>query len=1141
MENFFVRRKEVQKFASKSYLYDMNARVEDGAIHFEDIHIELPFIPVYLRNLPFDFFLISDDRNLYRINKHKREIDNLGYLTDSIRAVECASDRIIIATERELLLFNAYFALVKSKPLRDLEHSSDVGCCKRGVPCCGQNRHCARGVCPVQDDHASSSGRNQGVGVEGYRVVCGEDLFGYIEPGRMTVYNLDLDPIGVVDEDILDAVYISQYNKFACATARSVKFIEPNGLEHGDPLDARVETLENMNVCGCNLLVCSKGSEVSVFYMKNFFWYKKLMIYGDLLRVENNAVVVSDSDSITKLFIYRERSPNFVIDGHRLYYTNLGRAIIPPPFYFKCIEVGSQIRNFHFDGLRLCISDQNEANVFLIDKKDNIKKVSTLGRLGDDFVMVGDAFLSKVDNSVEVVGDGSEQVRRFAERVGRISKDIPILKLYSFGGIPACLFYNGTVLFDDVYRLTPSLECSFDLQVSFEMSRMYLLGSGSLHAVRLRRELAQRVSLEDRVESMGLGVREPSTLLSGVTSYLLHRNYLLYISKGMLTVLDCKTGVECRSYSEDGTEILAVKDNKAILYTRFGTLETATNKLFSKAIIRSLISQNRPREAAQLCDLNHVSYSIFFESGPFDASNLCQLDDSHTLSFFEAMNMGGLTFLLENEYLERLERNFNPSVVLRNKCFEVVNPECVCMASVSHIFDLSKMPLKIRDTVHLRHCDFLNEQRDVSNLIDGKPSIDALNSFLKNLDTSSHLTTIVNVLVALNRVDLCFYLPNPQKVIKTLLTRLSPETVSRESIRTMDIDKIISTHKACQRDYASFLAFYNSCKNAKRSLSDYLEDRAAALFYMLEDSAFDCAKEFAVKHGLLDHLLMYSYHSVFNFNFYEFVAQHKEPLDSFYLYCNSRDKQRALDVAAENVFWREAIELDPSSENCSRFLDLLIKNSMFLEAGSVCEKNVGDYSNAIRLYLKGRGISETLGLVMSPGLSEHLAREQSGMTKSCAISLLRTASSNYLKNDLAVLRDLVASLNKYRERLLTVRDRLNENMGASQTSFSYSSAKSSKRALIKDRPGGFFENEYVLNKIREIVLAINNWRDQTEPLIKVFLTFGEPDLVYAHDELFCPIKETLRAMVEELWDYKRTDCDVEKPVVPKPELSRYFD
>lgn len=1151
MENFFVRRKEALDFTDKSYLYDMNARIEHGAICFEDIRVELTFTPVYLRNLPFDFFLISDNQNLYRINKHKQEIDDLGYLTDSIRAVECGLDRIVIATDKELLLFNAYFDLARSKSLHlegRSECNSSVSCCKTDASCCRQNvaKHCAMGG----SDHTGCSqggpmwrsGRNPNFSTRGYKIVYGDDLFGYIEPSRMTIYDFNLDPIGVIDESILDATYISRYNKFACATARSIRFIEPNGLEHGDPLNVEAEMLENMTVCGCNLLVAGKGSEVAVFYMKNFFWYRKLVIQGDFLQVENNAVVVSDSDTVTKFFIYREKSSNFVIDGPRLYYTNLGRAIIPPPFYFKCVEVGSQVRGFCFDGSMLCISDQDETNMFLIDRNDNVKKTSTLGKLGDDFVMIGDTFISKVNNSVEIVGRASDQVRLFAERAGRLSRKTPILKLYNFGGAPACLFCNGLVLFDDVYSFSASLEHSFDLQVCFERSKMYLLGSGSLHATSLSGELARNVSLEEKIEAMCLGAKESQPLLSGVVSYLLHRNYLLHTSKDMLSILDCGTGAECRSYSEDGTEILAVRDNKAILYTRFGTLETVTNKLFSRAAVKDLISQNRLKEAAQSCDLNHVSYSIFFESGPFDATNLHQLDDSHVLSFFEAMDMDGLTVLLENEYLERLEKSFNPRVVLRNQIPEEVSSDCIYLASVSHIFeDISRMPLKIRDIRHLRHCDFLSEQGSVTNFIDGKPSTDSLNSFLKNLDVDKHFTAIVNVLMALNRVDLCFYLPNPQRVIKVLLTKLSPEAVSRESIRTMDIDRIILTHKACQRDHASFLAFYNSCKNVKHSLSDYLEDRASALFYMAEDSISDTVKDFALRHGLLDHLLLYSYYSVFSFSFYQFVAQHKEPLDSFYLYCNSGDKRRALEVAVENIFWREAIELDSSASNCSLFLDILIKNSMFLEAGSVYENSFGDCSNAIRFYVKGRGISEALSLFKSPRFSEHRARKQNGMTEACAAGLLRTSSSNYLKNDIVVFKELIASFNKYKDRLKVVRDRLSENMDASQTSFSYSSMKSSKKALIRDRPGGVFENEYVLNKIREVVLGINSWREKTEPLIEVFLEFGEADLVSVHNDLFKPIKETLREMVDKLWDYRRVDCDIEKPVVQKPELSRYFD
>lgn len=42
------------------------------------------------------------------------------------------------------------------------------------------------------------------------------------------------------------------------------------------------------------------------------------------------------------------------------------------------------------------------------------------------------------------------------------------------------------------------------------------------------------------------------------------------------------------------------------------------------------------------------------------------------------------------------------------------------------------------------------------------------------------------------------------------------------------------------------------------------------------------------------------------------------------------------------------------------------------------------------------------------------------------------------------------------------------------------------------------------------------------------------------DELFDPLKNTLSDYIDEVWSFKRTDCDVEKPDVPKPELSKHF-
>ncbi|KAI5151243.1 hypothetical protein ENBRE01_1999, partial [Enteropsectra breve] len=139
------------------------------------------------------------------------------------------------------------------------------------------------------------------------------------------------------------------------------------------------------------------------------------------------------------------------------------------------------------------------------------------------------------------------------------------------------------------------------------------------------------------------------------------------------------------------------------------------------------------------------------------------------------------------------------------------------------------------------------------------------------------------------------------------------------------------------------------------------------------------------------------------------------------------------------------------------------------------------------------------------------------------------------------LNKLKASYEKYKQRIGTVRERINENVGMSQTSFSYSSLKSARKALLRDRPGGAYENEYVLNKIREIVKEINYTRNVFQEIIEIFVEFNKNEFIRMIEDEVHEMRDNLRDEVDRLWEFKRADYDANRPVIPKPELSdRYF-
>lgn len=1141
MENFFIKGKSQLNATNKS-IYDSSSVVEDCTLKSENTHIELPFMPIFMRNLSFDYFLISSEQTLHRINKYKKEIEDIGMITDKILAVECACDKVAILTCREILLFNAYF---------DLENSMTV-----------------ESAIAKKSENQSNTVYDPGLPEPpntAFKIKFGDWVFAVIFPSFSLIFDFDMKIVGRINEGIVDAVFIEKYNKFAClhASSQKIRFFEPNGLEHGEALNAFGDALHILKVGSCELILVAGNSCVSAYYMKNFFWYKKFTLNGKLHGTEDNSIVVEENGYLSRYYVYRELANGLVINGNELYYSNFQRAIIPPPFYYKKIAVDDQIIGFSFNVGHLIIVTHSGIYTFSIDKDDNITKIahrpfSDLNiacPLYADVIEIKGSVIIRTNEAMIYLNDKLENRADDALNLRGVDPS-QILKLYNVNDRLAVFCINGqlritslSIAFD--FRHTSN----FNIQFNNDSTKVYFLSNGVLQYCDIADSTSN--SLKHRLSSMSLDTNSSlHVYATDVSSFLVHNQYILYIVKDAFNIANLVNDVMFSSYAEPGLEILTVRGEGIMFYTRFGTLETISSKLFTLDIVRKLISEHKIEEAARKCDRSHISYSVFFENGELSSGNIRFLDDSQALSMFNCMKIPESVFLLSCEYLERLWLNFSYDSVLKDVASAEYNNSYVDADLIFPFFeDLKSFPAKINSSENLRNCEFLFECPSHRESIALEPSFSSINAFLRALSLRRNFSTIVNVFIALDRVDLCFYLPDLPKTVKILLTKLSPETICKSSLATFDIEKIINIHKLCQKDYAALVSFYNSSENVEFSMHDYLEDRPSALFYLVKKTLEACPmltvdspeftpiSDYAIKYDLLNQLVMYTFYNVFSFNFYAFVAKHKKPLDSFYLYKLSGDVGAALGIAKDNVFWKEALELDHTHDVCLYFANLLIQNGRFSEAAEIVERHLKDYSSAIELYLKGRCISKALKLYNSaefePGMTYDNIKKK--MTKERAANLIKSTSISYLKSDLVVFNGHLESLGKYKDRLAVVRARLNENIAGSQTTFSYSSLKSSKNALLKDRPGGVFENEYVMNKIRSIVLDINAWRTLAQDLLDVFNEFKEFPAAESLHLRFEPTKSTLRKEVDNIWDYRRTDVDFELPNVAKPALSDYFD
>lgn len=1093
MENFFVRCSEDVDFDTGDYLYDNRACVDGNVLRADGIAMTLPFSCLYFKNLPYDLLIVSEDQFIYRVNKYRKKIEEIGQVHDRILGVSAKNDSILIVTEKEMMLFNAYFDLVRSKALDSAE----------GGP--GPLDSC--------------------------KIVWADDAFCLVAGSGSVIYSLSLEIVSAIGERIVDAVFMSRYNKFACAVGGTVRFIEPNGLEHGDPLPVDCDMLSLLDVDGAKVLVAGKDDRTGLYYMKNFHWYKKAEVAGRLVCCEGNTVLTRREGGLARLYVYREMSEGLVVDGCGLKYTDLSKAIIPPPYCYSELVLGRQIDDLHRSGDSLYILSGNRIHQYSVNGGDFsapvLHEIGTKAATG--VVVVGGDIIIRAGDAVSRLEDG---------RLFPIChpQTAPVLRLYDISGrLGILLADGGLVLFTGdgyldhrVFRFKINLSRSLDLQWhtsdAMDLNRrmegiqidgrgeltLYLLCDGVLQVARLR-------GAEDQIS--------PYAALH-ITSFLCFDGYVIYTSKDRLVVSENGNTLST-SYADASLHLLAVKDNRIICQTRFGTLETVTNKIFSRRLIAGHIGGRRYREAACLCDKHHIEYDIFYCDGRCPVSIVDELEDRHVLSLVSVLKVEEPVYH-ENDSLGRLRAVFRPDMVFAAdgaSTGTVPGGLCIWSDCIDHLF---ADPYRERqfdlDLLAPPGCARHGDSIDLNCL-----SL-SLNTVLRRLDPRKHLGAVVGFFIALRRIDLCFYLPDLEKAIKLLFNRVSANDILKAAVSTLSLEKMILAHKVCQSDYTPFVDFYNSRENIPFSMYDYLEDRRMALYHLVKGTGDidGRVREYVEKHNLFDELLMYQYFGLFPCNFSCYVAEHVCAEKAFVLFMLGGDREKALAAAEKDVLWRRALPFFDEKDVQLRFIRLLVDRGRIAEAAEIHEKYLGEHRSAVELYIRGNSFGEALLVYKSNGLGDMRG-------------LFTDSSKIALKNEIAELGILVSSYDKYRARIAQVRERLNESVAMSQTSFSYTSLKSARNALVRDRPGGAYENEYVLNKIRGLVIQVVQWRERTESLLRVFAEFGMEECVLAHNRTFGDVRKRLRAEVDEVWAFERSDYDPNRPVIDKPAVSEWFD
>ncbi len=382
----------------------------------------------------------------------------------------------------------------------------------------------------------------------------------------------------------------------------------------------------------------------------------------------------------------------------------------------------------------------------------------------------------------------------------------------------------------------------------------------------------------------------------------------------------------------------------------------------------------------------------------------------------------------------------------------------------------------------------------------------------------------------------------------------------------MSLVKIKLAYEICQTDYNTFQSFCNEATNLPFSLNNYIGDWHSALYYLVKhheiqnellkanssntkcsNDEMDFIIKYAIKHNITNDLLLFYYFSIFKTNFYVIVANIvEEPLKAFILYTKGNNKSAALEVSKKHLLWREALSWYYTPYLTTEFITLLEEKNRFLEIGEIYENyiirenpfnNYENYKKAIKAYLTDWGFKEAFSLYKKLKITiQKLENEKFLEIKNSIEKLFYNALLKYFNNYTNNVIDKITKFSKYKDRLSKIRKRLDENIEGTQTTYSYSvvSAKTKKNALTKDRPGGIYEHEFVLNEIKNIILSIHAYQKKINSIKNVFMEFNFIEINSSLLTLEKYLDIDLKKEIEKIWNYQRYDIDENRPIIEKP-------
>ena len=986
-----------------------------------------------------------------------------------------------------------------------------------------------------------------------------------------TLYTSDLKVCSNLSNyHIISAVYYKKYNLFCCLVQSGsiIKFIEPNGLEHGEDLLLRrpASKVFIMELSGDELLITADFNKnfTDIYYFKNFFWYHKLLIQQPTIAIENNSLLSISNSKIYKHFIYSEYSHGFVINGDKIFRTDLHIKRIPPPFYDESVSldediegpiftIGDSMLAIHSNKIKMYhFGPNNDSRMVSNSITIDTTKVDAIQISTEKFIKILLDKISKTNLTEQLTNCSLNQPIWLEYNIMR--RDLLITNIAYFNNLAIINIDNSICLVNGTnftkYLLFESLplvkNLDNELLLIFRNGMLYYNGyynleldiTGKLLIYKTAPDLVY-IFNKMNVWMINKKLQTHKLILTGVSSFITYNNYLIYIIKNKLMIMTGdgtnQAPADILAYVDDNQTLLEVINGQIVSQSRFGTLESINCRVIINEVIKEWVIKNEYKKAADLCDKNNISYSILYLNGKCAMKIVNELSANQVIKLLAQINWTK-DFVIESEKIE----------ILKRKWFCIMTNKQVFDELLAHGYDsvidrlMNYEDESNQSIISSQVFDQLINKVDHNNLnfnsrcdqiIYMDDPLKSFNNLVNSLDLKNDLIILVNIFINIDRIDLLFYFDELSKILAYLLTKISKDIVIKSAIQSLDINRIRMAYQACNMDISKLFSIIGD--SAVESLSDYhkfklmnfIGFKSVALQYLLihECSLTEFVKEYVIENELFYDLIFYLMIGIVKFNIHDWISDFIEPKHAFWLAKSAGDSKMALTRARQELLWREAIEAYGSKEYGMEFIELMMKNKRYLEAGKIYEEYFENHDEAFLCYLAGENYEEASKLI-----KENEVKKEKEIIKEMKSKL------NYL---IIEIEEGMERIKRLKERLSGVRKRIEEGIGQSQTTFSRSSQKSVRKALIRDRPGGQFENEFVLNKIREELERVAEMIRTAQRIKQIAKELRNEELSGRVERVFeCRIKEIVRD-ADELWNYKRPDIDETAPQVPRPNLN----